>query len=144
MFQERSPSPFNRPTSPGPDPSAQQRGRQRAVAHIRPISIPDIVRDVSGTDPMRTVRDLDRAYMPEGQLCVNSAVSTTVEARRSKLKRRAEKISRSYSEIYAMLTSGNSSHAEAARLLKTITNVAVVAVAFLALRVFDKMSVFLS
>ena len=62
------------------------------------------------------------------------------EARRSELKRKAEKISRSYSEVFAMLTSGNSSQAEAARLLKTITNVTPVFVS--AVRLLDKVFVF--
>ena len=84
--------------------------RRRAVAHVRPISIPDIVRDVAGPDPMRVVRDFDRVYMPEGMGVVNSAVDGQPgEDRRSELKRKAEDITRSYSEVFAMLTSGDSS-----------------------------------
>ena len=127
------------PTSPGPVPDPQadpQRqtpvpevGRRRAVAHVRPVSIADIVRDVAGPDPMRVIRDFDRVYMPEGAVVVNSAVVGEPGAdRRSNLKRKAAEIPRSYSEVFAMLTSGNSSQAEAARLLKTIANVASVVI----------------
>ena len=79
LFRDGPPSPQSRPTSPGPDidqesdpqpqPPAPEATRRRAVAHVRPISIPDIVRDVSGPDPMRVVRDFDRVYMPEGGGC---------------------------------------------------------------------------
>ena len=77
---------------------------------------------------MRVFRDFDRVYMPEEMCVVNSAVDgqpgdSPAEDRRSELKRKAQNISRSYSEVFAMLTSGNSAQAEAARLLKTITNV---------------------
>ena len=138
-------SPEDRTRSPGPDPDPQsdpqsqtpllerpvEPGRRRAVAHVRPISIADIVRDVSGPDPMRVIRDFDRAYMPEGVVVVNSAVvGQSGEARRSELKRKAENISRSYSEVFAMLQSGNTSQAEAARILKTITNVAPIEIIF--------------
>jgi hypothetical protein len=153
FFRDGPPSPQSRPTSPGPDPDidsesdpqpqppAPEAARRRAVAHVRPISISDIVRDVSGPDPMRVIRDFDRIYMPEGGVVVHSVVAGQPgDARRSELKRKAENITRSYSEVFAMLTSGNSSQAEAARLLKTITNVTTVFVS--AVRVLDKMFVF--
>ncbi len=76
---------------------------------------------------MRYIRDFERVYIPEGGVIVNSVVAAGL-ARRSELKRKAENITRSYSEVFAMLTSGNSSQAEAARLLKTITNVGQVVV----------------
>ena len=72
FFRDGPPSPQSRPTSPGPDPDidsesdpqpqppAPEAARRRAVAHVRPISISDIVRDVSGPDPMRVIRDFDR------------------------------------------------------------------------------------
>jgi len=153
FFRDGPPSPQSRPTSPGPDPDidsesdpqpqppAPEAARRRAVAHVRPISISDIVRDVSGPDPMRVIRDFDRIYMPEGGVVVHSVVAGQPgDARHSEMKRKAENITRSYSEVFAMLTSGNSSQAEAARLLKTITNVTTVFVS--AVRVLDKMFVF--
>ena len=116
-------------TDPQRQPPVPEAGRRRAVAHVRPVSIADIVRDVAGPDPMRIIRDFDRVYMPEGAVVVNSAVVGEPGAdRRSNLKRKAAEIPRSYSEVFAMLTSGNSSQAEAARLLKTITNVASVVI----------------
>jgi len=152
FFRDGPPSPQDRPSSPGPDkepesypqpqPPAPEASRRRAVAHVRPISIADIVRDVSGPDPMRVVQDFDRIYMPEGGVTVHSVVPDQPgeEARRSELKRKAANITRSYSEVFAMLTSGNSSQAEAARLLKTITNVTPVFVS--AVRLLDKVFVF--
>ena len=124
-FDDELPQNDPEPQPPVPEPQA---ARRRAVAHVRPISIADIVRDAAGSDPMRVVRDFDRVYMPEGMCVVNSAVDgqpgdSPAEDRRSELKRKAQNISRSYSEVFAMLTSGNSAQAEAARLLKTITNV---------------------
>ena len=121
FFRDGPPSPQDRPTSSGPDiepesdpqpqPPAPEASRRRAVAHVRPISIADIVRDVSGPDPMRVVQDFDRIYMPEGGVTVHSVVPGQPgdEARRSELKRKAANITRSYSEVFAMLTSGNSS-----------------------------------
>ena len=134
FFLDGPPSSQDRPTSPGPDiepesdPQPQPpapASRRRAVAHVRPISIADIVRDLSGSDPMRVVQDFDRIYMPEGGVTVHSVVPDQPgeEDRRSELKRKAANITRSYSEVFAMLTSGNSSQAEAARLLKTTKNV---------------------
>jgi hypothetical protein len=91
---------------------------------------------------MLVIRDFDRIYMPEGGVVVHSVVAGQPgDARRSELKRKAENITRSYSEVFAMLTSGNSSQAEAARLLKTITNVTTVTVFVPAVRVLDKMFV---
>ena len=150
FFRDGPPSPQDRPSSPGPDkepesypqpqPPAPEASRRRAVAHVRPISIADIVRDVSGPDPMRVVQDFDRIYMPEGGVTVHSVVPDQPgeEARRSELKRKAANITRSYSEVFAMLTSGNSSQAEAARLLKTITNVTPVKFLFSAFSVLGK------
>ena len=42
--------------------------RQRAMAQLRPVSIPEIVRDMAGSDPVRKIADFDRHYMPEGRL----------------------------------------------------------------------------
>ncbi len=51
----RSPPPSHRPM------------RQRAMAQLRPVSIPEIVRDMAGSDPVQKIADLDRHNMPEGQ-----------------------------------------------------------------------------
>ena len=137
------------PISPGPDlvpdsypqpkPPVPEAAPRRAVAHVRPISIADIVRDVSGPDPMRIIRNFNRVCIPEGELLVNSVVAGQPhEARRSELKRKAENITRSYSEVFAMLKYGNSSQAEVSRILKTILNVAPVVFLFSVVNVLDR------
>ena len=105
--------------SRSPSPKAV---RSPAVAHVRPISIADIVNIIPGPDPMRVNRDFHRVYIPEGFVVVNIVVAGQPdESRCSEFKHKAENITRSYSEV-----SGNSSQAEAARILKTITSVAPV------------------
>ena len=62
-----------------------------------------------------------------GVVVVNSVVAGQPgQARHSELKGKAENITRSYIEVFAMLKSGNSSKGEAARILKTTTDVAPV------------------
>ena len=83
--------------------------------------------------------------MLEGGVTVHSVVAGQPgESRSSVLKRKAANITRSYSEVFAMLTrtSGNSLQAEAARLLKTTTNVTLVKFLFCAVSVLDKVFVF--
>ena len=46
----------------------------QAIAHVRPISIADIVCDVSDPDPMRVVQEFDRVNMPERVVKVHSMV----------------------------------------------------------------------
>lgn len=95
------------------------------MAHVRPISVSDIVRNLAGSDPMRSVHNFDRVYLPNGFVVRSMAEASSNEtnANRSELKRKAEQISRSCSEMFSMFTSGNSSEAEARRILKTVTNV---------------------
>ena len=50
------------PPSQSPPPTS----RVPAVAHIRPVSIPDIVCDMAGKDPKRKLADFDSSYMPDG------------------------------------------------------------------------------
>ena len=51
-----------------PSPSAYPAPlRQRAMAHLRPVSMPDLVCDMAGKDPTRKIADFDRHYMPDGQ-----------------------------------------------------------------------------
>lgn len=124
--------PDSHPPSPQqPDPPSwavqdqQPPGRQRAMAHVRPISVSDIVRNLAGSDPMSSVHNFDRVYLPNGFVVRSMAEASSNEtnANRSELKRKAEQISRSCSEMFSMFTSGNSSEAEARRILKTVTNV---------------------
>jgi hypothetical protein len=59
--------------SPPPSPRPM---RQRAMAQLRPVSIPEIVRDMAGSDPLQKIADFDRHYMPEGQRyqCISALV----------------------------------------------------------------------
>ena len=73
---------------------------------------------------------------------MNSVVAVQPgNARCTELKHKAENITRSYSEVFAMLKSANTSQVEAARILKTIIAPAVFL--FSAANVLDKVFVFL-
>ena len=65
----RSQTPPTPPVHPGssqsPPPSARPM-RQRCMAQLRPVSIPEIVRDMAGTDPVQRIEDFDRHYMHDG------------------------------------------------------------------------------
>ena len=50
-----------------PSPSPPRPIRQRAMAQLRPVSIPNIVSEMAGPDPLRRMADFDRHYMPDGQ-----------------------------------------------------------------------------
>ncbi len=55
------------PVVPSPSPSPAPM-RQRAMEHLRPVSIPDIVRTMAGKNPVHEMADFDRHYMPGGLL----------------------------------------------------------------------------
>jgi hypothetical protein len=63
----RSHTPPTPPDRLQPTPSPPRPIRQRAMAQLRPVSIPNIVSDIAGPDPLRRIADLDRHYMPDGQ-----------------------------------------------------------------------------
>jgi len=78
FFQDGPASPQDRPTSPGPDlvpeavPEPQPpvpEAARRAVAHVRPISIADIVRDISCPNPMRRIMRVIRDLHAKGDCC---------------------------------------------------------------------------
>jgi hypothetical protein len=93
------------------------------MAQLRPVSIPEIVRDMAGSDPLQKIADLDRHYMPEGQPAAEVSSRGTSDAHRAELKTNATGISRSLSEVFAYLTHGTASLEEARKLLSIITNV---------------------
>jgi hypothetical protein len=93
------------------------------MAQLRPVSIPEIVRDMAGSDPLQKIADLDRRYMPEGQPVGEVSSRGTSDAHRAELKTNATGISRSLSEVFAYLTHGTASLEEARKLLSIITNV---------------------
>ncbi len=61
-----APTPPTPPVMPSPSPSPAPL-RQRAMAHLRSVSIPDLVSNMAGKDPARKFADFDRHYMPDGQ-----------------------------------------------------------------------------
>jgi len=101
--------PVDRSQSP---PASPLPRRLRAVAQLRPVSIADVVRVV-------------RHYMPDGVPEPEASVHGNVDEHCSSLKRKADGISRSLSEVFAYLTYNTSSLNEAKKLLTIITNVSL-------------------
>jgi hypothetical protein len=97
--------------------------RQRAMAQLRPVSIPDIVRDMAGSDPVGRIQDFDRHYMPDGQPAPEASSRGTSGGHSAELKTNATGFSRSLSEVFALLTHGTASLEEARKMLSVITNV---------------------
>ena len=96
------------PTPPVvPSPSASPAPmRHRAMAHLRPVSIPALVSDMAGKDPTCKIADFDRHYMPDGQTSPGSPDASArgnADDHRSELKRKADGMSRSLSEAFAYL-----------------------------------------
>ena len=87
------------------------------------MSIPDIVRSMAGQDPVQKIADFDRHYMPDVQPAPDVSARGNADDHRSDLKRKADCIFRSLSEVFAYLTHGTSSLEEAKKLLTIITNV---------------------
>ena len=119
----RSQTPPTPPVEAASPPACFRPSRQRAMAQLRPVSIPEIVRDMAGSDPLQKIADLDRHYMPEGQPAAEVSSRGTSDAHRAELKTNATGISRSLSEVFAYLTHGTASLEEAKKLLSIITNV---------------------
>jgi hypothetical protein len=78
--------------------------RVRAVEHLQPVSIPDIVRDTAGKDPQRKISDFDRHCMPDGVPEQEASVKGNTGKYSSNLKQKAKGIARSSSKILAYLT----------------------------------------
>jgi len=62
----RSLTPPTPPVLEQPSPSPPRPIRQRAMAQLRPVSIQNIVSDMAGSDPSRSISDFDRHYMQDG------------------------------------------------------------------------------
>jgi hypothetical protein len=114
--------PVHAGSSQSPPPSARPM-RQRSMAQLRPVSIPEIVRDMAGTDPVRRIEDFDRHYMPDGHPAPEASSRGTSDAHRAELKTNAAGFRRSLSEVFAYLTHGTASLEEARKILSIITNV---------------------
>jgi hypothetical protein len=67
------------PVVPSPSPSPGPM-RQRAMAHLRPVSIPDIVRNTAGKNPVQKMADFDRHYMPDGLPSPDASARGTAES----------------------------------------------------------------
>jgi hypothetical protein len=114
------------PPAQSPPPTSPLLSRVRAVAHIRPVSIPDIVRDMAGKDPQRKMADFDRHYMPDGVPAPEASVTGNTVEHRSILKRQAKGIARCLAEVFAYLTFKASSLEQSKKLLSIITNVSFI------------------
>ena len=47
------------------EPDDPPNGRQRAVAQVRPMTVSQVVKDIAGRHPLRTVRHFDSTYMSD-------------------------------------------------------------------------------
>ena len=64
QLRPRTLTPPTPPVHVQPSPSPPRPIRQRATAQLRPVSIPNIVRDIARPDLSRRISDFDRHYMP--------------------------------------------------------------------------------
>ncbi len=64
--------------SPSPSPAPM---RQVAMAHIRPVSIPDIVRTMAWQNPVHEMAGFDRHYMPGGLPSPDASASENADHR---------------------------------------------------------------
>ena len=69
------------------------------------------------------MRDFDSRYIPDGFMANDTRLWGGFDMDRDNLKRKAQDISRSESEVYAFLTHNTTSLEEARRLLRIISNV---------------------
>jgi hypothetical protein len=106
-----------------PPPGSPIPARVRAVAQLRPVSIPDIVRGVAGSNPQQQIAAFDRRYMQDGMPAPEASVQGNAEDHRLELKRKADGISRSLSDVFAYLTYNTTSQNEAKKILTIIHNV---------------------
>ncbi len=125
--EEQQPPSSQTPATPPdhhqPSPSPPRPVRQRAMAQLRQVSIPNIVSDMAGPDPLRKIADFDRNYMPDGPPAAEAFSRGNSDAHRSQLKPNAEGLPISLSEVFAYLTHGTASLEEATKRLSIITNV---------------------
>ena len=57
--EQDPPAGMRTPPTP-PPPSSPIPGRVHAIAQLRPVSIPDIVRDIAGSNPQQRIAAFDR------------------------------------------------------------------------------------
>jgi hypothetical protein len=114
------PTPAIEDSPPPPSPRPQ---RQRLMARLRPISIPDMVSDFAGKGAIRAMSGFENRYMPDGMPSGDASARGNADSHRADLKRKSDGISRSFSEVFAYLTYGTESLNEAKKLLTIINNV---------------------
>ena len=124
------------PCPPSPQPASAPVMRQCAVAHVLPICMPNVFRDIAGRDPFKAVLDFDSRYIPDGFVANDTRLWPGFDMDRDNLKRKAQDISRSESEVYAFLTHNTTSLEEARRLLRIISNVRYFAIILLLFLLF--------
>ncbi len=98
------PMPALSPSHDPPPPAPPLR--QRAMAPLRPVSLPAVIKDMADNFFAKTLRDFDGHYMPHGHPDADDSARGLDHAHRSDLKRKAEGIFRSLSEVFAFLTHG--------------------------------------
>ena len=85
------------PVVPSP-PASPAPMRHRAMAHLRPVSIPALVSNMAGKDPTHNIADFDRHYMPDASSQPSPDASAGGNAdsddHRSELKLKADGIIR--------------------------------------------------
>jgi hypothetical protein len=74
------------PLAQSPPPTSPLSSLVCAVAYLRPVSIPDIVRDMAGNDPQRKIAEFDCHYMPDGVREQEVSVTGNTGKHCSKLK----------------------------------------------------------
>ena len=124
--------------SPPPSPRPQ---RQRLMARLRPISIPDMVSDFAGRGAIRAMSGFESRYMPDGIPSGDASARGNADSHRADLKRKSDGISRSLSEVFAYLTYGTESLEEAKKLLTIITNVCKIYILYFKYNIFKLMHI---
>jgi hypothetical protein len=67
--------------------------RARAMGQLRPVSIPDMVSNMAGRNPIQVLADFDRHYMPHDDQPMHASARGNADEHRTALKRKAEGIS---------------------------------------------------
>ncbi len=73
--------------SPSPSPAPM---RQRAMEHLRRVSIPDIVRNMAGKNPVQKMADFDGHYMPDDLPTSDASARGNTDDHRSEWKQNSE------------------------------------------------------
>jgi hypothetical protein len=77
-------APSTPPVADSPPPSPRPQ-RQRLMARLRPISIPDMVSDFAGKDAIRAMSVFESRYMPDGMPSGDSSARGNADSHRADL-----------------------------------------------------------